>query len=156
MFLFLTVYFFGISLYSAITGRSPNDNLLIAMSKFEVNEMKTENKEMKTKLVKDFMRRNAIQFIFLFFVAIINIIYVVVALNYDVYKYPTVAVIVYLIVKFILNSNKTEKNKKLSTEEQISKKEKQQQSLGKWRFSIFLGSLIWTCYYGYMFYILVF
>jgi hypothetical protein len=95
--------------------------------------------------------KNILQVILIIFLLLCEIIYLIYAINIDPYKYPTIILLLYLIFSTVLiNKNQPD----LSIEENIIKYRKK---LYKPKtFLNVLTNLTYCCYFGYMFYVLVF
>lgn len=76
------------------------------------------------------------------------------AFHYDTYKIPTLLAVLFFVMAFITASFKKSINK-MDANELVVEKAKVQSSK-KISFSSVIRSLVWTIYFGYMFYVLVF
>ena len=96
---------------------------------------------------------------YLFYIPLVlgTFIYYINALTVDIYKYPTIGILVYLIftMAFSKYSNNKSKND-LTTEGGRQKYREQLYKIRKRTFKGMIKQLIFLSYYGYMFYLLVF
>jgi hypothetical protein len=149
---FWTIVFFAVSLYGVFRGSifSPSGKKLKEIS----IKMTEGNKEDENKLAIEALKAGCFPVIIGFTMIIAEVIYLIAALTYDNYKFPTIVAILLIIMSFVFNKN-NKQIKDMSADELTIEKAK----LIKQK-SVTLGSivkgLLWTVYFGYMFYILVF
>ncbi|MDP9675350.1 cytochrome oxidase Cu insertion factor (SCO1/SenC/PrrC family) [Paenibacillus jamilae] len=86
--------------------------------------------------------------------AVIEIIYLINAIGYDIYKYPSILIILYLIISFI--TGKKKKSYKSMSDNELLKAKENLQKENKQTLKSFLKNFVWVVYFGYMFYCLVF
>ncbi|GAF10778.1 hypothetical protein JCM16418_4998 [Paenibacillus pini JCM 16418] len=106
------------------------------------------------KMGKEFLKDGCIQWIAAVLLIIVEIVYLVNAIGYDTYKFPTLIMIALLISLLIIGSMEKNVNKMTDLELAVAKA-KASRSKNVTLISIIRG-LIWITYYGYMLYILVF
>ena len=83
-------------------------------------------------------------------------IYFFVALGIDIYKYPTIIMLFYMLFSsFVLNKNTNKSKYDLNTEEGRIKYKIFIEKIKRYTFKGFITNLIYIGYFGYMFYLLV-
>ncbi|WP_431785918.1 hypothetical protein [Paenibacillus lactis] len=148
--LFWTIFFLTISLYGVFKGPIFSET---GKKLKQLNIRKAEG-ESADDIIEEYIKAGCLPIIAALGLMVSQIIYLVNAFSYDTYKYPTVLVISFFIVNFIANSMKKDVSKMNKLELAI---EKEKASRAK---NVTIGSicrgLIWSAYFGYMFYVLVF
>ncbi|MNH66465.1 hypothetical protein D3C73_184960 [compost metagenome] len=148
--LFWTILFFTISLYGVFKGPLFSET---GKKLKQLNIRKAEG-ESADDLIDDYIKTGCLPIIVALGLTVSQIIYLVNAFSYDIYKYPTVLVISFFIVNFIANSMKKDVSKMNKLELAIEK-EKASRVKNVTTGSVCRG-LVWSTYFGYMFYVLVF
>lgn len=111
---------------------------------------KIDEKTLGEELVKN----GCLQLIVAFALAVAKVIYLMNAIHYDTYKIPTLGTISFLVVALVVASFKKNINK-MDEKELIIERAKVESSK-RITFGSVIRGLVWTIYFGYMFYILVF
>lgn len=148
--IFFTIVFFIMSARYIIKGRLFHTSLIrlgeLNLIKSQSNMTKFQEKVLKNKILELIIPQ------LLIFIPLIiaNIIYLVQALNIDIYKYPTISMIILFVIQTF--SNKNENNDLSSEEKRLIYKSKIYQKRTTYNT---IRALINLNYYGYMFYILV-
>lgn len=148
---FWTIVFFGISLYAMVRG-----SILFSMNQrvklLSIDKM--EGKIDSETLGKEFLKDGCLQWTIGLFLAIAEVIYLVNAISYDTYKFPTLGAILIIIFAIIMASTK-KKVEKMNEQELIIERAKIK-TTKRITVKSFMKNLIWAIYFGYMFYILIF
>ncbi|GAV11478.1 hypothetical protein [Paenibacillus sp. NAIST15-1] len=146
---FWTIVFFTISLLAVFNKGIFFETInKLNLLKIEKAEGMSED-EFNEKSVKQGCVPLALAIILL----IIEVYYLIQAINYDTYKYPTVTAI-FLIIIGLLANKKIKKVEDMSENERIVYKA--EILANKRTLWSLVKSIFWTVYFGYMFYILVF
>ncbi|MGG1652270.1 hypothetical protein ABHN03_03985 [Paenibacillus sp. NRS-1775] len=148
--IFWTIIFFAINFYGMIKGSI----FYSTYQKLELISIREAQGEDKDKINLEFAKKGCLPLLIVFSLAVIEIIYLVNAINYDIYKYPSIFIIVYLIASFVLNKKKN--NYKNMNEEELSKAKDSILKGDKFSLKRFFKNFLWVAYFGYMFYCLVF
>jgi hypothetical protein len=150
--LFLTIVFIALYLILLVRGNGYSELII----KVGENELKNAETGSNNKVDESTAYNVAGVGCFLWCLFFMEIIYFIVALqNYDVYKYPTIACILYAILGFALRKRNNKKD--LTTEEGRSKFRKQlYQKNRRYTFKGIITRLLYLAYFCYMFYYLVF
>ncbi|GAB6989565.1 hypothetical protein JCM16418A_16150 [Paenibacillus pini] len=149
--IYCTIIFLALSLYGVFRGTLFSETakkitlLTIKQAQGEINS---------EKMGKEFLKDGCIQWIAAVLLIIVEIVYLVNAIGYDTYKFPTLIMIALLISLLIIGSMEKNVNKMTDLELAVAKA-KASRSKNVTLISIIRG-LIWITYYGYMLYILVF
>jgi hypothetical protein len=147
---FWTILFFAISFYGLFKGSifAPTAKKMI-----EINMGLAEGED-KDKLGAEFIKNGCLPLIFACSVLFAEIIYLIIALQVDTLKYPTIVAIIVLIFGFIFLKSKKKYSDMNAKELEIEKaKLITYKSI---TLKSFVKSLLWSTYFGYMFYVLVF
>ncbi|ALS22118.1 hypothetical protein [Paenibacillus naphthalenovorans] len=148
--LFWTIVFFTISLIGLIKG-----GLFSSLkSRLKQIELKKLNGGDEKEYVVEWLKAGCFPLIVVSFLFIAEVLYLVNALDYDPYKFPTITAIAILIIGII----KTKKSKKSNdmTEEELIVYKAELVKKDKRTFMSVIRSFLWVVYFGYMFYVLVF
>lgn len=149
--IFWTLVFFVVSLYGLIRGsfffETTKRIKLLSIDK-------AQGKIDADTLGKEFVKDGCLQWIAAVILAVAEFIYLVNAFHYDTYKIPTLLAVLLFVLAFIIASFKKNINK-MDENELVVEKAKVQESK-KITFSNTIKSLVWTVYFGYMLYVLVF
>ncbi|OME55564.1 hypothetical protein BSK59_13905 [Paenibacillus odorifer] len=148
---FWTIVFFAISFYGIFKGSvfAPS---IKTTTKINIEIAEGGDKE---KLGIEFLKKGCFPLVMAFVFVIAEIIYLINALSVDPYKYPTIAVILIIIFTFIFAKSKNKKYDDMSKSE--LEKEKAKLLINKnITIKSFLNAIVWSLYFGYMFYVLVF
>jgi hypothetical protein len=122
----------------------------IKVGEFNIKKAKGETTNEKYKIET----KSVLQVILVIFLFFFEIIYLIYAINIDPYKYPTIVLLLYFIISTVLINKNQQRQPDLSIEENITKYRKE---LYKPKtFISALTNFIYCCYFGYMFYVLVF
>lgn len=149
--IFWTLVFFAISLYGLIRGSI----FFEAAKRIKLLSIdKAQGKIDADTLGKEFVNDGCLQWIAAVILAVAELIYLVNAFHYDTYKVPTLLAVILFLMAFISASLKKSISK-MDEDELVIEKAKVQRSK-KITFSNIIKSLVWTVYFGYMLYILVF
>lgn len=148
--IFWTVVFFAINFYGMIKGSI----FYSAYRNLELISIREAQGEDKQKINLEFAKKGCFPIFILFMLAAIEIIYLINAIGYDIYKYPSILIILYLIISFITGKKK-KSYKSMSDNELLEAKENLQKE-NKQTLKSFLKNFVWVVYFGYMFYCLVF
>jgi len=150
--LFWTVIFFTLSLILLIRGNifynSPIKIGELTIKKFECsNDNRVINKEFETASLK-------LMFPMLFyaFLVICEFIYFIYAINIDIYKYPSIFIMLFFVLNIVLRYKPAKKIEDIGVDEfrKILYKTK------KYTFRGFIYQIIYMSYFSYIFWILVF
>ena len=150
--LFFTILFLAYSVTVLIRGRSFHQ-LQVELGEEEIKKQRlgTERYVENTEILAKALLTS---FLFLLPLLIIESIYLTKAVKVDPYLYPSLVALVLFIGQFIFGVLKVKKKVDLSTEQKVDKYRKQ---LSRTRtFGGFINALLWTSYFGYMTYVLLF
>ncbi|KAA9007248.1 hypothetical protein F4V43_01815 [Paenibacillus spiritus] len=149
--IFWTLVFFVINLLGLL-GRSMfyETNKRLELLSIDKAQEKIDDE----KLNEEFIKNGCLQWIVAVALAVAEVIYLINAIRYDVYKVPTLGAIIFLVLSFVVVSFKKNINK-MNENELILRRAIVENSKRITLFSVVSG-LVWTTYFGYMFYILVF
>lgn len=125
-------------------------NLMIEMGEEAIRKQKEGD---KYKADEKFAIKILFTFVFIIFLTMVQLTYKCIALGIGDAKLISAAVLAYTILSFALNLSKN-KTRDLSTEIKINKYRSKLYQTRTFRGTV--NALIFTAYYGYMFYILVF
>ncbi|MBD8836245.1 hypothetical protein IFU39_00230 [Paenibacillus sp. CFBP 13594] len=155
MMIFLSILFFALNLYMIFKGPlfSETGKKLKLLEISEV-EGKRADSEYKSKVVDGFMKDGCLPLIMALLLTIVEVIYLVVAIGFDPIKIPTLLAILFFIFTWIQASLK--KKVKDMTDSEIVIEKAKLQSRKSVTYSSVLKAIMWTTYFGYMTYILVF
>lgn len=149
--IFWTLVFLLISLYGLFRGplffeSTKNTKLLgIDMAQGKIDD---------EALGKELIKNGCLPLVAALILAIVEVIYLVNAIHYDPLKIPTLVGILYLIIYTVASSYKKNINKMDENELMIERAKTEK--LKRFSFSSVIKGLVWTVYFGYMLYILVF
>lgn len=148
--LFWTIFLLATYVIMLFKGNFMTDTLI------KVGELEIKKAEENKKLeANDYEPKYFFGITFLILLFITEIIYLVSAIKYDIYKYPTICLIIYAIL--LLALSKKPKKKDLSTEEGRNEYRKYlYQKLRRYTLKSSLIRMVYIIYFGYMFYLLVF
>lgn len=148
--IFWSIVFFTTSFYSLIKGGMFRKSL-IKLKKIEIEKIETGDDK---KYILESLKTGCFAIVALLTLVVARIFFLINAIGYDVYKYPTIAAILLIILRFV-KTKKTKKIEEMTADELIIHKAELLKPT-KRTFKQFLRSLLWTVYFGYMFYVLVF
>lgn len=147
--LILTVIFIAYFLITLIKGNILSD-LTIKVGEAEIKKAETGSDEIDESTYKLLAGG-----CFLLLLATLEPIYLILAIKHDIYKYPTLAALLYIIISlaFIKWGNK----KDLTTEEgRNAYRKRLYQKNKRYTFKGFVTRIVFLTYFCYMFYIFVF
>lgn len=148
--IFWTIVFFAINFYGMIKGSI----FYSTYQKLELISIREAQGEDKDKISLEFAKKGCLPILILFMLAVIEIIYLINAIGYDIYKYPSILIILYLIISFI--TGKKKKSYKSMSDNELFEAKENMQKEHKQTPKSFLKNFVWVVYFGYMFYCLVF
>lgn len=144
----LTIIFLTLSLATLLKGR-----LFNGLYTQIIEEDIKMNTDEKYKLDGGFLVKILLFILYGIVLFIVQLIYLSNALDYDVYKYPTLAMLLLVVFTFI-KPLLTSKKKKVYDEATINKE--REKTTIKYTFKGIVRSLINIAYYSYILYLLVF
>lgn len=148
--IFWSIVFFTASFYNLIRGgmfRSTFNKI----KKIQIERIESGNNQ---KYDTELLKAGCLSLILGFSLFIAQVIFLINAIEYDVYKYPTIALIILIIIS-IIRIKKDKSIEDMTPDELIIHKAKLLKPLKRTFIQTF-RSLLWVIYYGYMFYVLVF
>lgn len=147
--IFLTIVFIAYYLIVLVKGSFLSD-LIIKAGEDEIKRVETGSKNVDESTYK--LAATGCFFIVLL---VLELIYLVLAISHDIYKYPTLILILYVILTFAFT--KWGRKKDLTTDDGRNAYRKQlYQKNKRYSFKGFMIRLLFLTYFCYMFYILVF
>lgn len=144
--LFFALLFIFTSVYGLIKGKLFYNEILDSVKadiKKASGEITEVPKEIAVKLI--------VIMLYLSFYGIAQWVFIIKSLTIDPYLYPTLGVILFIFLNFVINISK--KNKDLTTEEGRAKYLVKQSR--RYTFSGFINKLVYITYFGYMFAVLL-
>ena len=149
--IFWTLFFFTISFYGVFKGSifASNSRKMIEMN---IRAIESGDKE---ELTNYFIKEGLTFWISAVFILIAEIWYLIHALGIeDVSKYPTIAALILCVITFIISFGK--KKYEDMTQEELNIEKEKLKNYKNITIKSFINSVLWSAYYGYMFYVLVF
>jgi hypothetical protein len=128
--------------------------VLPKLNKLEVEVFENKDENNKKDYLTEWFKIGCLPVVVMGILAVIEIIYLIKALEIDTYKYPTIAV----VALFILSIAASKKKKKLQdmNQDELNVYKYELSKPAKRSFLQVVRSFLWVIYFGYMFYILVF
>lgn len=155
MMIFLSVLFFTTSLLTLFKGPMFSETgkklKLIGIAE---EEKKRAGDTFKSDAVENFVKTGCAPLIVALILTVVEIAYLIVAIEHDPYKIPTLLAILFLALAFVTSSLK-KKTVNMSDSELMLEKSKAL-STKNVSISSAVKSLIWLSYFSYMIYVLVF
>ncbi|MFS0855280.1 hypothetical protein [Paenibacillus taichungensis] len=150
MMILLSILFFVINLSTIFKGSLFSETSRI-LKLLEIEQI--QNNETLEKRNMDYLKAGCLPLIGALVYIIVEITFLINAFNYDNAKYPTLFIVMFLLLSLVVGFSKKNINK-MNEEELVATKFKILSSKKVSLKSIIRG-LVWTTYYGYMIYVIV-
>jgi ABC-type transport system involved in cytochrome bd biosynthesis fused ATPase/permease subunit len=149
--IFWTLFFFTISFYGVFKG-----SIFTSSSKkmIELNIRVAEGGD-KEEITNYFLKEGFLPWVSAVFIIIAEIWYLIHALSITgISKYLTIAALMLCIITMIISFSK--KKYADMSQEELNKEKEKLKNYKNVTLRSFINSVLWSAYYGYMFYVLVF
>jgi hypothetical protein len=152
--LFFTVVFITYYLASIVKGNLFFD-VYRKIAELTIKQNETEDKKEKDNIAKEILKTSWSMLVG-FGLLIVEIIYIFSALSIDIYKYPTIITLFYIVLMgFVFNKNNKKPKVDLKTEEGRIRYKIELEKVKRYSFKGIMSNLIYLVYFGYMFYLLI-
>lgn len=148
--IFWTILFLTIGLYGVFKGPLFSET----GKKLKMLNIRHAEGESADKLLDEYVKAGCLPIITALILTVIEFIYLVNAISFDIYKIPTLVAIMYFIISFIASFMK--KNVSKMDEYELAKEKVKALQTKNVTYKTVIKNLIWSTYFGYMLYILIF